>query len=79
MGIILEPGTAKGSNDTPIYQELQHILSAQEMRHVIVIDDARKFGNDPSYPSIEDLTAFVRSKRANVQFTVQDDAIRIVL
>ena len=69
--------TARGDKDTPINEELSHILSANDLGHVIIIDDARCFGVDPAYPSIEELTSFVRGKRLNIDIAVQDDSIRI--
>jgi hypothetical protein len=70
--------TAKGEMDTPICEELKHILNARPLGHVIIIDDARAFGNDPAYPRVEELREFVGSKRESVM-TVEDDTIRIVL
>jgi len=70
--------TAKGERDTPIFQELRHILGAPDQGHVIVIDDARCFGTDPAYPTIDELSAFIRSRRSNVDITVEDDSIRVI-
>ena len=70
--------TARSDKDTPIYEELSHILDGRCSGHVIVIDDARLFGVDAAYPSIEELTRFVRSKRPGCAVTVEDDSIRIV-
>jgi hypothetical protein len=69
--------TARGAKDTPIYEELAHILSAPDIGHVIIIDDARCFGTDQDYPSLAQLSDFVRSARPNVDIVVQDDSIRI--
>jgi len=69
--------TAKGKKNTPIYEELVHILGAQDRNHVIIIDDARLFGTDPAYPSLEELSDFIKAKRNNVDILVQDDSIRI--
>ena len=69
--------TARGDRDTPVLDELRHILSAQEARHVIVIDDAREFGVDPGYPTAEELTAFIRSMRPSARINIEDDSIRI--
>lgn len=69
--------TARGAKDTPIYDELRHILNAADKRHVIIVDDARCFGTDPAYRSIEELTEFIKSQRSNFDITVQDDSIRI--
>ncbi|MCP4553344.1 MAG: hypothetical protein GY834_15180, partial [Bacteroidetes bacterium] len=52
--------TAKGDKDTPIYEELAHIFNANLRKYVIIIDDARCFGNDPAYPSIEELSDFIK-------------------
>lgn len=70
--------TGRGEKDTPIYEELAHILGAPDLGHVIVIDDARLFGADPSYPSIEALETFVRERRPNVEIVTESDSIRIV-
>jgi hypothetical protein len=70
--------TAKGAKDTPIIEELQHIFNAADLGHVIIIDDARSFGTDPAYPTIEEVSKFVVSKRSNVVVVVKDDSIRIV-
>jgi len=67
--------TEKGALDTPIYDELAHILSSTE-RHVILIDDARCFGLDPNYPAIEELTSFIGS-RTVADIHKQDDALII--
>ncbi len=70
--------TARAEKDTPIYEELRHILSAQDRGHVILIDDARYFGNDPAYPNIEELKEFIFSKKENVEILIQDDIIIII-
>jgi hypothetical protein len=70
-------GTARGRADTPIFEELTHILNAKGLRHVILVDDARCFGTDPAYPTVAQLEAFVLSKRDNLQLSVKDDIIRL--
>ena len=69
--------TAKGSKDTPIIEELQHILESGESGHVIIIDDARLFGSDPSYLSVDELKEFIFSRRTNVEISIKDDSIRV--
>jgi len=69
--------TAKGDKNTPIYEELTHIWNAPDLGHVILIDDARCFGREAGYPSLEELFAFIRSKKSNVEIAVQNDSIRI--
>jgi hypothetical protein len=69
--------TARGRKDTPIYEELEQILRAPDLGHVVVIDDARHFGTDPGYPTIEELRTYVLSERPDVRVAVEDDSIRI--
>jgi len=69
--------TARSDKDTPIYEELNHILNAQDRGNVIIIDDARLFGTDPAYPRREELFDFIKSRRPDVDISVQEDSIRI--
>jgi len=69
--------TARGDQDTPIYAELDHILAAPDLGHVIVIDDARAFGSDPAYPTIDELRRYVLGRCPSVRIAVEDDSIRI--
>lgn len=69
--------TARGDKDTPIYEELDHIFADNERQHVLLIDDARCFGKDPAYPSIEELSKYILSKKADVTITIENDSIRI--
>lgn len=69
--------TARGIKDTPIYEELNHIFSRQDEGHVIIIDDARCFGTNPAYPTIDELKEFIYSNRKDMKIFIQDDSIRI--
>jgi len=70
--------TARGSKDTPIYEELKVILESTNIEHILVIDDARCFGKEPGYPSINDLKQYVNSMRPTANFFVEADSIRIL-
>jgi hypothetical protein len=70
--------TARGDKDSPIYEELAHILNSPEKRHIVIIDDARCFGTDQAYPSIEEIAEFVKAKRPDSIIAVKDDIIRII-
>lgn len=70
--------TARGRKSTPIMDELNHILHAEDLRHVILIDDARAFGKSKDYPSMDELEAFIISLRKNVKIINEDDIIRIL-
>ena len=69
--------TAKGEKITPVYEELTHILSAPEQGHVIIIDDARDFGTNPDYPTVDEIKALIVSVGQDREIVVQDDSIRI--
>lgn len=69
--------TARGDKDTPIFEELDHILRAPDLGHVIVIDDAGHFGSDPAYPTLEELRKHVVAKRPHLRVAVEGDSIRI--
>ncbi|GIP32530.1 hypothetical protein [Paenibacillus sp. J2TS4] len=79
--IPLTTNTARGDRDTPIMQELEHILNHQVKNHVILIDDARCFiGPNPvlhDYPTIQKLQDFIIKRRPDLVFEVRDDIIRI--
>lgn len=50
-GILSGEITAKASKDCPIYEELDAIFAHKET-HVVLIDDAREFVGQNSYPTI---------------------------
>jgi hypothetical protein len=76
-GHYSEGDTAQGSKDTPVYEELAHIFSSKHSGDVILIDDARCFGTYPSYPTLDELFSFIRSKRPDANIEVENDFIRI--
>jgi hypothetical protein len=53
-------GSHRGPVDTPVLDELVHIFH-REQPNVILIDDARKFGADPAYPTVQAIEALVHS------------------
>lgn len=71
--------TARGETDTPIYEELTHILSSQQSGHVVVIDDARCFGVEPGYPTISELSSFIRARRPDAIIEIENDSVRVFL
>lgn len=69
--------TARGGVDTPIMEELEHILNHAVAGHVILIDDARCFVGENSYPTIDELKARILQRRPNWIFEAENDIIRI--
>ena len=70
--------TARGSLDCPVYAELQAVFSICKQRWVIMIDDARSFGVEKDYPTLEKLDYFVRGALPEAQIVVEHDMIKIV-
>ena len=69
-------GTAEG--DAPILEELRVILdSACFQNSVILIDDARLFGTQDDYPTIEEVKERVRSLQPTASVDVASDIIRV--
>jgi len=74
-------GTGKGIKDTPIYEELTIIFKMACTDFVILIDDARCFGNSryPAYPTIPELRAFVEANSPRpLLFFVKNDIIHLI-
>jgi hypothetical protein len=68
--------SARGAKDTPIIEELDCIFPSR-FEHMVIIDDARLFGNDPAYPSIAEIREHVLSRDGRQRIVVVDDAIHI--
>ena len=69
--------TACGDQHSPIFLELHHIFHHPIRGHVIVIDDARLFGTDSAYPTLEQLRDYIVAQSTPRKLEVIDDAIRI--
>lgn len=67
---------ARGPKDTPVVEELQ-IIFATGLPHVIFIDDARLFGSDPEYPTIEWVRNIATTQDIEFAFSYIDDMMRI--
>ncbi len=68
--------TARGEKETPILEELHHIFGHSAGGHVILIDDARCFNGENSYPSVDALKEFILARCNDYAFEVKDDVIR---
>ena len=70
-------GTAEGF--APILEELRVILDSACFRNsIILIDDARLFGTQNDYPTIEEVRELVQSLQPTASVTVASDIIRVV-
>ena len=68
--------TAKGDKETPIYEELEVIFQDSIHDHILLIDDARLFTGGRDYPTIKELSDFIRGKNKDYIVEVKDDIIR---
>jgi len=69
--------TGKGEKVTPVFEELSSIYSSG-IDHVVLIDDARLFGTDKDYPTMEELESHIRDLRPDATITTANDCIRII-
>jgi len=68
--------TAKGEVDCPIYGELDCIFLGKIKNHILLIDDARCFTGENSYPKIEELNKYIIKFNKDYSMTVDCDIIR---
>jgi hypothetical protein len=71
--------TARGDKDCPIYEELNAIFNKNNFDHILLIDDARCFTGNGDYPTLEELTEYIKSKNKKYQVEVKHDIIRYVV
>jgi hypothetical protein len=70
--------TARGQSGCPILSELRAVATFCPVPYIILIDDARCFGQEDDYPSLKDLEAFVQRLIPTTSFNVSNDIIAIV-
>lgn len=66
-----------GEKFVPILEELGHILRSGLTYYAVIIDDARLFGADPTYPTLQALKDYVSALRPTFDIEVKTDSIRI--
>jgi hypothetical protein len=69
--------TGMGEAECPVIEELRVIFLLVRVPFRIVIDDARLFGSDPAYPTIQSVEAFVKQQNPMMRVRVENDAIVI--
>jgi hypothetical protein len=69
--------TAKGNVDTPVIAEFTALLSAEVIKHVILIDGARLLGIALDYPSISAIEELVQFYQARCKMSVEMDIVRL--
>ena len=69
--------TAHGTRPSPVIEELEAIFGHSVAGHVVLIDDARCFDGTGGWPDLDELRALVERYEPGLEFSVQDDIIRI--
>jgi hypothetical protein len=69
--------TATAESRTPVVDEIATVLDVQVARAVVLIDDARSFGSEPDYPTLEEFGQLVKERRAEAILSVEHDVIRV--
>lgn len=75
-------GETRGPVDTPVESELREIFY-RRAPGVVLIDDARLFGTDPAYPTVDWVQALVATSESSAEhgdlweFEIADDVMRI--
>lgn len=69
--------TGRGETDCPIWKELDAIVARADLKHSIFIDDARCFGDDPAYPTLEEMRDWCARKLPRHTFGVENDIIKM--
>lgn len=71
--------TARGEKSCPIYEELSAIFHSNPFEHILLIDDARLFLGEDDYPTIPELTNYIKMHRPHAEITVDIDIIKVYL
>jgi hypothetical protein len=67
----------RGEVDTPIREELSHALHWAAVGHLVLVDDARLFGSDEAYPTIDEVQRRFAAP-SGYGMIVEDDIIRLI-
>jgi len=68
--------TVKGDTNCPILAEIDAIFDGKRLNHVLLVDDARHFTGGDDYPTIDELTSYIKGKEPRYLVKVEDDVIR---
>lgn len=69
--------TGRGDDDCPLWGELHAINGNLAHPFVIIVDDARCFGVNEGYPTLEELRTYVSENFPKHRMSVENDLIRI--
>lgn len=67
--------TAMGDKECPILEEVDSIYKHSNLKHVLLIDDARLFTGQNDYPKVSELTLYIQSKNPAYRLVLKDDVL----
>lgn len=70
--------TGRGQKECPIWEELDAIFTGMRVPFIILIDDARCFGTDIQYPTLDELRVYLLDRRPDYSCIVENDIITLV-
>lgn len=68
--------TALGDVECPIYGEIDGVFSGKIKDHILLVDDARCFVGENSYPTVEELYNYIKKYNPNYKMSVFVDILR---
>jgi hypothetical protein len=72
--------TSKGEKDCPILEEIDAIFKYNNgLNHILLVDDARSFDGQGDYPTIDELTSYIKKYNDRYNVMVKDDIIRYTI
>jgi hypothetical protein len=70
--------TATIEKYSPIEEEMEMIIANNQLKHIILIDDARGFNGEHGYPTIQQLEQTTANRLPGYHLSVDEDIIRLV-
>ncbi len=70
--------TAKGDTECPVFGEIDAIFDGNELKHAILIDDARCFTGEGDYPAVDELTMYIQKKNPDYRLMLEDDIMKFM-
>ena len=71
--------TAKGNKICPIYEELSAIFNSKYLAHILLIDDARLFVGENDYPTISEVSEFIKKHKPEAKINCENDIIYVFI
>ena len=74
-GHYSQGNTALGDTECPIFGEIDAIFKSNDFDNIILVDDANYFDGTGDYPSIDELTKYIKIKNAKYDQIVKNNTV----